>query len=290
MREKLHHKNISYIKEIFLEYKSVYSQKDLYNLLFELKEKKLVAQNLTSIDFFTFLQESLSIKTYSVYSEKIKKERYSIKELDNYQLSNSFEKDSFFSMTTALNIQGLSSFMNNFIFYSKELTPKYNPFLEDKVLKQIDIDNAYSKPYRKTKNIAEYKNNYFIYLTPKHTSQAGVIKYGGYYVSSINRVLIEMIINVQYFKSYKTVIDCFQPISNKLEPNEIYKILKEFDLIYPYFQLFGFTLEKLGFKKDELKIFKEQTKSLIFYTQKFNNINNTSNNNTYWNIKEFIEF
>ena len=287
MKEKLHERNILEIKDIFLTYKSIYSQKDLYNLLFKLKEQKLVAQNLTSIKFFLFLQEKLNIKTYSVYSDKIRKERYSIKEINNYQLCNSFEKDSFFSMTTALNIQGFSSFMNNFIFYSKELTPKYNIYLDGKTLKQEDINNAYSKPYRKTKSIAKYKNNYFIYLTPKYTSKAGVIKYNNYYVSSINRVLIEMLINIQYFKTYETIINCFKPISNHINPIEVYTILKEFDLIYPYFQLLGFTLEKLGFKKDELIEFKNKTTDLIFYTQKFNNTSGKLKLNTYWNIKTY---
>jgi len=289
MREKLHIINKQLIKKEFLNYSNIYSQKDLYILLYTLKQKRLVAQDLTTTTFFRFLQEHLHINTYSVYSDKIKKERYSIDELNNYELCDSFEKNSFFSMTTALNIQGFSSFMDNFIFYSKELTPKHNSYPEDKSLKQHNIDNAYSKPYRKTKNIAEYNNSYFVYLTPKHTSQVGVIKYKDFYLSSINRVLIEMIINIQYFKNYVTIIDCFKPIANKLNIDEIFAILDDFHLLYPYFQLIGFTLEKLGYKREQLSKFKDKTKDLIFYTQKFDLVSVEFKYNKYWKIKEIYQ-
>ena len=90
-----------------------------------------------------------------------------------------------------------------------------------------------------------------------------------------------MIVNLQYFKSFDIVIDIFKPLKKHLVLNEIYHIIEKFEFIYPYFQLIGFALEKLGFKKNELNKFSANIEELKFYTQK--NLEKYEFDN-YWNI------
>lgn len=270
--------HIDKIKEILLE-KRMYTQPELSIVLKKLKQKRLIALETNRHTFFNKLRDKLNLRTYSITSEKINKERYSINtDITDYDVVNSFEKKSFFSMTTSLNIQGLSDFRNDFIFYSQELNEKnttHNPLI------QKDIDKAFSHKYRLTKSVAKYNNKHIVYLTPKYTNQYSVIKYDEYLVSTIERALVEMVVNIQYFKSLDNIIDCFIPLNKKIDVALVFAVVKTFDFIYPYFQLIGFTLEKIGFQKTELAAFKEQVTDYLFYTEK-NKLDYKLN--SYWNI------
>lgn len=265
MRKTLFEKNIEKIEHILITYKKAYSLKELNALLGRLKSDNLVAKDMKTKEFFEKLQNRLNLKTYSVTSEKINKDRYSLRVLNEFSIVSTFEKDMFFPASTSLNIQGLSNFRNDFIFYAKELTKKsYSP---DK-LTQENIDKAFEKPYRTTNFIAKYKKSNLVYLTPKYTDLYEIIDFGEYKISSVNRSFVEMLINVQYFKSFDKVIECFKPIKDKLDLHKVYQVLERFELIYPYHQLVGFALENIGFKKDELKKFKDKVSEFNFYTEK----------------------
>jgi len=266
IKRDLFSKNIETIKN-FLHEKKLYSLKDLNLLLDRLKMKRLIAQDVSSRRFFDLLQNRLGLKTYSVSSEKINKVRYTLyHDINIYDFVSTFEKQGFFSMTTALNIQQLSNQKENFVFFSKELSLKN--YSENNLLTQKDIDLAYQKEYRFTRSIASYEDRHVIYLTPKNTNRFEVIEHNGYAVSSVHRAFVEMLMNVQYFKNFDTVIKIFEPLKDKLDPKRVFDVIKSFDPIYPYYQLVGFSLEKVGFAKKNLLLFKEQVGDLKFFTEK----------------------
>ncbi len=273
-------KNIEKIKEILFA-KKMYSQKELNTILIQLKQKNLIAQDTSSRLFFEKLQTKLDLKTHSVVSDKINKVRYTLRSsntINTYDFIASFEKNSFFPMSTSLNIQGLSTHRDEFIFYAKELSKKYG---SNEDLQQESIDSAYAGKYRYTSNIAKIENKNIVYLMPKHTDRFEVINYKGYNVSTINRAFVEMIVNVQYYKTFNLVIKCFEPLKNKIDINSVFKVVEIFDFIYPYFQLIGYALEKIGFTKEELLPFKDKVSDLKFYTEKDKE---RYHFDTYWNI------
>ena len=265
MGRDLFSKNIEKIKEILFA-KKMYSQKELNTILMQLKQRGLIAQDTSSRLFFEKLQTKLDIKTHSVVSDKINKVRYTLNsDINIYDFVASFEKNSFFPMSTSLNIQGLSTCRDDFIFYAKELSEKY---ANNEDLQQESIDEAYKGNYRYTSNIAKIENKNIVYLMPKHTGRFEVINYKGYNVSSINRAFVEMIVNVQYYKTFDMVIKCFKPLKNKIDTDSVFEVIEVFDFIYPYFQLIGYALEKIGFTKEELLPFKNKVSDLKFYTEK----------------------
>ena len=278
-KRDLFSKNIETIKDLLRE-KKLYSLKDLNVILNHLKIKRLVAQDLSLRRFFDLLQNRLGLKTYSVSSEKINKVRYTLySDIDIYDFVSTFEKQGFFSMTTALNIQRLSNQKENFVFFSKELSSKNSSVHNE--LSQKDIDLAYQKEYRFTRSISPYEDKHIIYLTPKNTNRFEVIEYDGYAVSSVHRAFVEMLMNVQYFKNFDTVIDIFKPLKDNLNTKRVFDVIKSFDPIYPYFQLVGFSLERIGFDKSKLLLFKEYVTDLRFYTEKNKD---KYSFDSYWNI------
>ncbi|MBA1421623.1 MAG: hypothetical protein FAF03_12560 [Epsilonproteobacteria bacterium] len=272
-------KNIDIIKKELLE-KKFHTQNDLHDLLRTFRENSLISKGISSTQFFNLLQTRLNLITHSASSENMNKIRYTLyQDVNIYDFVQTFGKDGFFSMTTALNLQGLSDSKSQLVFFSKELSVKNAP--QTKSLTQEAIDQAYQKEYRLSRNIVTYKEKHIVYLTPKHTDRIEVIQHGDYQVSSIHRVLVEMILNIQYFNGFQTLIEIFEPLQERLDVQRIFDVVSAFNLIYPYFQLLGFMLERLGFSRESLKIFKDEVGELKFYTEKNKN---TYQFDAYWRV------
>lgn len=256
-----------------------YSSIELRTLFKTIKEdKKLIPLSYSFDSFYKRLIEmGLKEFTLSMGSEYLTKYSFE-KEIDIYELARSFKKNSFFSMSTSLNLQGYSNYRNNFIFVSSELSEKVR--FDDSGLTQEAIDKAFAKPYRRTHSVGKYEDKNIVFLSPKYTKNYAVIE-KKHPVSSINRAFIEMIINVQYFRNSLEIIDTFIPLKEKLDIDEVFDIVEEFDLIYPYFQCVGYYLERIGFTKDELTAFKDEVSELKFYTDKNQD---TYKLDEYWNM------
>jgi len=270
-------------KEIILEYvksHNVFTLDHISTMLEDLKNQNLVQQSITSDSFYFKLLED-GLISYTISLRDIQKTRYSLnKEFNIYDFASSLENKSFFPMFTSLNIQGLSNYRNNFVFISKERKERNN--FASRILTQDAIDKAFASSPRRTKAHDVINGYNVVSLESNNTGSIGIIDYNGYKVSSINRALVEIISNIHYFVSPDNVISEFKAIKDKLNINEIFKIIEKFDFIYPYYQLAGYYLEKIGFTKNELIKFYSKKSELIFYTIKNKEEYKLD---TYWNIK-----
>jgi hypothetical protein len=279
LREDYYTKNKEQILYTLNE-KRFFSINDIANILDELKEKNLVSNSLSQNDFYLkLLYDGLISHTITI--RDVEKIRYTLnKEFNIYDFVYSLERNGFFSMFTSLNIQGFTNFRENFIFISKERMQRVN--FSSKNITQEAIDKAFSNKPRKTKAYNTIYNYNIVMLESNNTQGVGIINYNGYKVSSINRAFVEIISNIQYSKTPYDVIWEFRQLKDKLDINEIFKIIEKFDFIYPYYQLAGYYLEKIGFLKEELSRFFNNKTNLIFYTMK----NKTNYDlDEYWGIK-----
>lgn len=279
MRQDKYTKNKEKILEYIRNY-GVFSFEQIYIILENLKDKNLVQQGISSNMFYSKLLED-GLISYTVTFRDIQKIRYTLnKEFNIYDFAYSLENKSFFPMFTSLNIQGLSNYRNNFVFISRERKERNN-FIS-RSLTQDAIDKAFTRNPRRTKAHDVINGYNLVLLESNNTEGIGIINYNGYRVSSINRAFIEIISNIHYFISPNNVINEFKIIKNKLDIDEILKIIEKFDFVYPYYQLAGYYLEEIGFTKNELFKFYSKKSDLIFYT-----IKNKKKYefNEYWNIK-----
>jgi len=258
------------------EYLSI---ENLKEILQSLKEKSYVANNL-SINSFILKLIDEGLTQNSIVIRGHTKVRYTLrKDLSIYNFCSVLEKNSFFSMTTSLNIQKISEYRSNYIFISKERASRIKR--QNIQLTQVDIDNAFSKKPRQTSAYDRLENHIVILLEANNTEAYEIINFNGYKVSSINRVFVELISNIHYFQSSQKVLELFLSIKERLDIKKIYIIIEKFNFIYPYFQLAGFYLEKIGFSKDELSEYYSKKSDLNFYTEK----NKDSYEfDKYWNI------
>lgn len=279
MRQDKYTKNKEKILEYIRNY-GVFSFEQIYMILENLKDKNLVQQGMSSNMFYSKLLED-GLISYTVTFRDIQKIRYTLnKEFNIYDFAYSLENKSFFPMFTSLNIQGLSNYRNNFVFISRERKERNN-FIS-RSLTQDAIDKAFTRNPRRTKAHDVINGYNLVLLESNNTEGIGIINYNGYRVSSINRAFIEIISNIHYFISPNNVINEFKIIKNKLDIDEILKIIEKFDFVYPYYQLAGYYLEEIGFTKNELFKFYSKKSDLIFYTVKNKE---KYEFNEYWNIK-----
>jgi hypothetical protein len=255
------------------------TQEQLFEILKDLKNRNLVSKSLT---FNTFLLKLIDkgLKQYSIDIRGHSKIRYSMKsDFNIYNFCKTLQNNSFFPMTTSLNIQNLTNYRNKYIYVSKERAHR-NEFQENK-LEQKDIDSAFSKNPKRTNAYDKLGEYLIILLETNNTSSYEIIKYKEYNISSVNRAFVEIISNVHYFQSTNHVIKLFKEIKDELDLGKIYNVIEKFNFIYPYYQLAGFYLESIGFEKKELHKFYEKKTDLKFYTEKNRE---KYSFDTYWNI------
>ena len=245
------------------------SQEQLKEILHQLKDKSLVSSSLSFNSFLLKLIDEKKKKKSITIRGHIKTRYTFSQDFNIYDFCNSLEKNSFFSMSTALNLQGLSDFRSDYIFVSKERSTRIEQ--GSITLNQENIDNAFSKKPRRTNAYDKIDNHIVVLLEANNTDGFGIVEYDRYRVSSINRAFVEMITNIHYFQSSQNLIQVLENIKNRLDIDKIYTIIEKFDFIYPYFQLAGFYLEKIGFPKVELEKFYTKRSELNFYTQKNKN-------------------
>jgi hypothetical protein len=251
--------------------KKFYTYRDLQILLENLKRDSLVAQSLKFDSFFSrVIQKDLHKESIHLDSQVVPQDltRYYFGDTNTeFDKALMYKKDSFLSLSTSLNFQGLSTIQDNIIYTSSELNDK-SKYSKPITLTQQDIDNSYSKEARKTKSYAEYGDKFLVLLTPKYSNKIEVIEYNGIPVSSINRALVEIIVNSQYYKSTQEIINIFKPIKKYIDLEKVNNVLIGFNYIYPFHQCVGFFLEQIGFKREELGIFHKYVDTLVFYTRK----------------------
>jgi len=269
-RRELFNTNKNYILKHFKKKPFYFSNVDISKIKDELKEKSLIPENMSYDRFLNKLKDE-GLNTFTLSIQGSYKTRYSFKKNLDHDLFASIlsGKKTFLSMTTALRLQGLTDYRNDVIFISREQSNK-GYYKHENVLKQAAIDKAFRQGTpRYSNSIGELDGKNYVFLSPKYSDCYGVITMkNGVKVSSINRSFVEMIINIQYFKTYTTIINIFKPLKEKLDIKEIYRFIEILNYTYPYFQCAGFYLEQIGFCKDELIEFKSSISNLNFYTQK----------------------
>lgn len=270
--------SIKYVYEECKKHRYIATSLNIYNFIDTLIHHQFIKNEIITIG-------SRTISFYTtLFTSHSQMDKLPVEDI--IKLVDSIYIKGFFSMTTALYIQDLSNYRPELIFHSQELTPKdidtNNANYQNKDIDQHSIDFSFqNKDYRYTKNIGQYEDYHIISLSPKYTNNVGVVQCGDYKVSSIERALIEMVVNVHYFKNFNNLIEIFKPIKEHISIQKIIDILKVFNYIYPYYNSIGFLLEKIGFDKYELEPIKSHVDKLNFYTER---IKESYNYNEYWKV------
>ncbi|MBD2864643.1 type IV toxin-antitoxin system AbiEi family antitoxin domain-containing protein [Paenibacillus oceani] len=140
------------------------------------------------------------------------------------------------------------------IYINKEQSDKGRRTSLSTGLIQENIDNAFSKPMRKTNNFFDYEGQRIYVINGGYTDNLGVKKINGLAVTDLERTLIDIAVRPDYSGGVYEVLSIYERAKGKISANKLRMYLKNLKYVYPYHQAIGFYMECAGFSETALKI------------------------------------
>jgi len=205
-------------------------------------------KNITVTEFIKFLLNETNLKQIKLRFPSQKVERYIWGEVSAYELALSLKPTGYFSHYTAMWLHGLTDQRPKVIYLKCEQLEKPN---HQRPLEQKNIDWAFRQRPRKSKNVANYKDQKICLLYGANTGNLGVIETEGTNgeripVSNVERTLIDISVRPFYSGGVAEILKAYKLAKEKVSIENLLTMLKEMDFLYPYHQAIGFYLEKSG--------------------------------------------
>lgn len=204
----------------------------------------------------------LTLKEISFEGYLLDKDRYVSGEYSIYQLAVSIINRSYLSHFTAAFLNGLTNQVPKTIYITFEQSVKRKKNSE---LEQTGIDNAFSKPQRKSHTKSICDGYTFLIHNGMYSNRIGVYSINDIPVTNIERTLIDITVRPNYAGGVSSVLEIYRNAIDKISINKMVAILNNLNFIYPYQQAIGFYLERAGFKGDKLEDFHKMISKYDFY-------------------------
>jgi hypothetical protein len=174
--------------------------------------------------------------------------RYIWGEVPLYSLMMTLKPGAFFSHFTAMFIHDLTDQAPYTIFLNHEQPP---PVRRESTLSQAAINAAFSRPARRSENVAAYGDYRICLLKSMGGAGVGIIEVEGFEgelirVTNIERTLIDIAVRPNYSGGIFEVLEAYRRAKDKVSLNRLAAYLKQMNYLYPYHQVIGFYLERAG--------------------------------------------
>lgn len=191
-----------------------------------------------------------------------KKLRYTVEGYTVLQLAGSLVNKSYLSHYSAVYLNGLTTQVPKTIYITFEQSMKRKA---NSKLEQHAIDQAFSKPQRKTGAKAIFEDFTFVMLNGMFTKRQGITQINQIPVTSIERTLIDIMVRPSYAGGVYAVLEAYRKAEEQLSLNKLVAMLDNMNFIYPYHQALGFYLEKAGYMGKKLEELRNRAKPFTFY-------------------------
>jgi hypothetical protein len=195
-----------------------------------------------------------------------KTKKYAFDKVSEFEVALAIQSGSYLSHYSAMYLHGLIENIPQVIYTNKEqsIKPRYASDLS-----QENLDRAFTRPMRKTKQIAQFDRFKIYLLNGKHTGNLGVIDHDQnritIRITSLERTLVDAVVRPDYSGGIEEVLKAFTAAKGEVSVNKMLSILKKMDYVYPYHQTLGFYLEKAGYKESVLQLVEELGIKYKFY-------------------------
>lgn len=240
---------------------------EIIDIVDELKEKGILLKTTSLEEFLSFLiNENIfkefnikfPRKVYHLYTFQDKKES----DHDLLKIVSHFKGDGYFSHYTAAFLHGLTENIVKTIYFSEQ-TSTINKSNAANLL-QKNIDSAFSKPARETKNFSHFEGQKIVLLENVFRSE-GIIQIDGFNVSNIEKTLLDITVRPTYSGGVHEVLSIYENAHDRASVNRLRAYLKKADYIYPYHQAIGFYLERAGYAENVLRLMDNFPQKYDFY-------------------------
>ena len=245
----------------------IYTPEDIHNIFYDNREEWRFLKVTKIGDFIKFIIENKLVKEIKIkMPNNTVKRRYVQGKVSVYKIALSIDSDTFLSHYTSLYLHNLTDNIIKDVYTNKELTKKT---VRVNKLIQENIDRAFSRPMRVSKQIASYGEYRIFLLNSKNFEKLGVIDSKideeVIYLTNIERTLIDAAVRPNYAGGVTEVLNAFKKAKGKFSVNKLKAMLKKMNYIYPYHQTIGFYLEKAGYEERLIKLFEDFKIKYNFY-------------------------
>jgi len=240
---------------------------ELKNYLFDNKTKLKLATSTSPKKFIEFLTQERILQLAEIRFPYKRFIRYVKPECSVLDLAASLIKGAYFSHYSAIHVHDLSEQLPKTIYINSEQGKKTHTRV---VLKQRNIDVAFSRPWRTSNNIAQYKDYNIYWLNGMYTGNLGVIQIPyqdahNILVTDIERTLIDIAVRPVYSGGIFEVLKAYKAAIPKVDLGKLLGYLRQIGFMYPYHQAIGFYLEKAGLPSHRTEALKSFGLSYDFY-------------------------
>lgn len=235
----------------------VYSSIMLERIFSSANEEWRLVASATAKQFIDFLLEKSILRKITLNFPTQPITRYVYGEETSkyiYQLALSLKPKSYLSHYSAVFLNNLTEQIPKNIFITFEQPRKSD---KGNFLTQEKIDEAFKKPIHGTTKVAQVGDFNITLLNGQYTNQVGVLKQkesDGDIVSMTNleRTLIDIVVRPVYSGGVLEILKAYENASSVVQINKLKAYLKQIDFIYPYHQVIGFYLERVGISDKRL--------------------------------------
>ena len=245
----------------------IYAPEDVHKIFNSNREEWRLLRSTKIGDFIKFIIENKLVKEIEIkMSNNTVKKRYVQGKVSIYKIALSIDSNNFLSHYTALYLHNLTDNIIKDVYTNKELTRKT---LRVNKLIQENIDRAFSRPMRMSRQVASSGEYRIFLLNSKNFEKLGVVdlKKDGevIYLTNIERTLIDAAVRPNYSGGVTEVLNAFKKAKGKFSVNKLKAMLKKMNYVYPYHQTIGFYLEKAGYEERLIKLFEDFEIKYNFY-------------------------
>jgi hypothetical protein len=273
-RFQLMERNKDLIAETFVSLdQSIFLFSDIAQIL-EDNKTEWSLPNITGVgDLLKFLLKEKLITHVKVELPNRSVDRYIFDNPSVYEIALSLNKKSYLSHYSALFLHGLTNNVTKTIYTNLEQSKKWSVDETDREMEQKNIDLAFSRPMRRTNQIARFKyekEKFQAYLlNGKNHDLLGVTDYTlgnkKMPITDMERTLIDITVRPNYAGGIEEVLNAYESAKKRISVNKLLATLKKMTFIYPYHQLVGFYLEKAGYDENVLKLLNQFEIKYNFY-------------------------
>ncbi len=193
-------------------------------------------------------------------------ERLAVTELypTTLHYATSLRSGSYLCHLSAVYLHALTDQLPRTYYVNKEQSPK--PPSSGK-LSQNAIDQAFSRPQRKSKYEFRLENDRIILLSGKNTGRLGVVTDSRTNLdcTDIERTLIDIAVRPRYSGGVFQVATAYQTAVKEVDIPKLLGLLQRMDYKYPYHQSIGFYLWRAGMPESDLQPFRSKGMDFDFY-------------------------
>lgn len=184
--------------------------------------------------------------------------------IDQFDIASTRSRSAFFSYYSALSIHNLTIQLPKQVYLTWERKGLRSKSSSN--LLQLNVDIVFNKLPRVTQDKRKYKNFTVNFINGQNHNLLGVENFRKFFfVSNIERTLIDVSVRPFYAGGVTQVLQSFQEAKGRLNTKKLFEYYVKMDFIYPYHKVIGFYLEKAGYSKSDYKPFLNLESNIDFY-------------------------